>query len=92
MATSVTKRAPVEDQSLKLRWIQFVRLSFAAQANQSRGARQLNMPHTTLHTNMRKGMKFERYKYQLLQHATAKGKEVRFTFMFLGLPSLLNVL
>jgi hypothetical protein len=45
-----------------------------------RGARQFNMPHTTVHTHLRKRLKFERYEYQLLQHVTAEDKEVRYTF------------
>jgi hypothetical protein len=46
-------------------------------------ARQLNMPHTTVHKIMRKRLKFKSHKYQLLQHVTAWGKKkIRFTFRF----------
>jgi hypothetical protein len=44
----------------------------------SRGARQLNMPHTTVHTILRKHLKFKICKYQLLQHVTAQNKQVRY--------------
>jgi hypothetical protein len=45
-----------------------------------RGARQLNTPHTSVHTNLRKRLKFERYEYQPLQHMTAENKEICYTF------------
>jgi hypothetical protein len=35
LAAFVKEKAPRDDQSLKLRWIQFVWLSFAVHANQS---------------------------------------------------------
>jgi hypothetical protein len=38
------------------------------------------MPHTTTHKILRKHLKFKSYKYQLLQHVSAKDKEVRYTF------------
>jgi hypothetical protein len=41
---------------------------------------KLNMPHTTVHKILRKRLKFKSYKYQLLQHATAQDKEVRYAF------------
>jgi hypothetical protein len=34
LAAFVKEKAPGDDQSMKLRWIQFVRLSFAVYANQ----------------------------------------------------------
>jgi hypothetical protein len=59
-----------------------VRANFVHSPRKStgRGARQLNMPHTTVHKILRKGLKFKSYKYQLLQHVTAEDKEVRYTF------------
>jgi hypothetical protein len=44
-------------------------------------ARQLNMPHTTMHKNLRKHLKFKSYKYELLQHVTTWDKDVRSDFL-----------
>jgi hypothetical protein len=43
-------------------------------------APQLNKPHTTVQEILQKLLKFKRYKYQLLQHVTAKDKEVCYIF------------
>jgi hypothetical protein len=43
------------------------------------------MPHTTLHRILRKRLKFQSYKYQLLQYVTAQNKQVRYTDFLLRL-------
>jgi hypothetical protein len=67
-----------------------VRAAFVRSPRKStrHAARQLNMPHTTMHKILRKSLKFKSYKYQLLQHVTAQDKEVRYTFFseFLSRP------
>jgi hypothetical protein len=42
--------------------------------------RQLKMPYTTVHKVVRKCLEFRSDRYQLLSYATAKGKEVSYSF------------
>jgi hypothetical protein len=63
-------------------WVDIVRAAFVRGPHKSirRGARQLNMQNATVQTNLRKRLKFKRYKSQLLQLVTAQDKKVRYTF------------
>jgi hypothetical protein len=66
------RRRPVTEAQ-----VETFRAAFVCSTRKStrHATRQLNMPHTTVHTNLRKCLKFKRYKNQLFQHITAQDKK-----------------
>jgi hypothetical protein len=75
-------KRPSTEQSLKLRWMKFLRMLFSLTLRKKKrqAVRQLSIPKVTVHKIKRNCLKLNSYKYKLLQQVIGQYKACCYTF------------